>query len=329
MTSCHTCHIRPKLLHKRRRRGRDSHCQHQGGVSRCQRHGRVLEKLSETGGQGEQGRQGEVQGCSGERDTSSTSASFPLTTSCVPLSHALAAPSADIPLHRRRSIAYWVAMPPKKVSFKAPAASSPPSNPIAPPDDPAARLRSLLANTRPLSQDVGPAPTRPTLPSIPTVATLQAEVDQLKDERDMLTSLYREKSSELKELSRSHNALQDKLARLTEQLARVSAQVTSTVAAPAAVIPEPSPRLLTKDLASCAVQTDLIMTTADIMPKPPVKKSFAQAAKAPAPKPSAQPDEALSHLATTRLAPSRAGALPSQMSSTSSCILEQPSILPY
>ncbi|KAF8667460.1 hypothetical protein AX14_006340 [Amanita brunnescens Koide BX004] len=202
-------------------------------------------------------------------------------------------------------------MPPKKVSFKAPAALSSPSNPTAPPDDPAARLRSLLTNAKPLSRDVDsapPAPALPTLPSIPAVAALQAEVAELKHERDTLTSVYREKSSEFKELLRSHNALQDKLARLTEQLARVSAQVTSTVAASAAAAPEPLPRLLTKDLASCAVQTDPIMPTADVAPKPPVKKSFAQAAKALGSKPTVRPDRAMTPTRTQPLAPDSASS---------------------
>ena len=134
------------------------------------------------------------------------------------------------------------------------------------------------------------------------MAALQAEVALLKEERDMLTSVYREKSAEFKELSRSHNSLQDKLAHLTEQLARVSAQVTSTVAASAATTPAPPPRLLTKDFASCAVQTDPVMPPTDTAPKPPVKKSFAQAAKALGSTPTVQPDRATSSTRTQPLA---------------------------
>ena len=184
-----------------------------------------------------------------------TSASFPLTTTCVPVSHALAAPSADVPLHRRRSIACWVAMPPKKVSFKAPAAPSSPSNPIAHSDDPAARLRSLL---QPPSQPAVAGKTKLASASTSSsdVASLKADLVDLQEKYDILMETYEHKHANFRALTVDHTALQGQFECLTAKLERVSNQLSAFHSAAASA--STSPRPLTKDYTLCVVQMDPI-----------------------------------------------------------------------
>ena len=236
-------------------------------------------------------------------------------------------------------------MPPKKVSFKAPAASSSRSNPIAPPSgwhmpqtlpvrapapasapapsppatehDPAAKLRALLAGSKPhvpapvsvsslvASEDPfsgSPAPTEPpaisrsspqsqpvptstTKPALtgthPDVAALQSE---LRAQHTVIASLKEQlqrKSDDYRDLHALHLSLEKQLQNLTSTLLKPTA--------PAA--PAPSTRIMTKDTASCAVQTDLAPITAPL-PITPRTKSFAQAAKATAPRPTDKADKA-------------------------------------
>ncbi|KAF8653423.1 hypothetical protein AX14_008299 [Amanita brunnescens Koide BX004] len=232
-------------------------------------------------------------------DVSAPSASFPLTTTCVPFSHALAAPSADIPLHRRRSITCWVAMPPKKVSFKAPAASSSPSNPITPPDDPAARLRSLLYPP--------PQPASAGKTSTPhDVASLKADLVNLQEKYDFLMEAYENKRADFRALSIDHSALQHQFETLTTKFEQVSSQLsTSLPTATTAAASEPT-RPLTKDHASCAVQTDLTLPTPATVPDPPSKKTYAKATKASAAMSPVQPDKAPSSIPTQPFTPDSA-----------------------
>ena len=173
-------------------------------------------------------------------------------------------------------------MPPKKVSFKAAAAPSLPSNPIAPSDDPATRLRSLLYPSQPLPQ---PAPTNKTKPASASissdVASLKVDLVNLQEKYDFLMEAYEHKRADFCALTVDHTALQGQFEHLTAKLEQVSSQLT---AFHSAATPAPtSPRPLTKDYASCVVQTDPTPAVTAIVPNPPVKKSFAQAAKVPAP----------------------------------------------
>ena len=77
-------------------------------------------------------------------------------------------------------------MPPKKVPFKAPAASMSSSHTIAP---------SSASQPPPLSQLAPAGKTKLALASIPDVAALQAKLEDLREEKDMLTSIYRQSIS--------------------------------------------------------------------------------------------------------------------------------------
>ena len=61
---------------------------------------------------------------------------------------------------------------------------------------------------------------------------------------------------------------------------------------------EPPTRSMTKDYASCKVQTDPVLPTTATVPNAPDKKSFAQAAKVPAPLPSDKPDRTSTSIPT-------------------------------
>ncbi|KAF8697269.1 hypothetical protein AX14_001388 [Amanita brunnescens Koide BX004] len=153
-------------------------------------------------------------------------------------------------------------MPPKKVSSKAPTA--PPSKsasitPIAAP---------LPSQSLPQPAPAGKTKTATAVPSFDAASSAINEIlDTVYDifEHHTLTS----------ELINAHNSILNNM-RLVSDL--FDAITPSTVAP---IAPKPSTRSLTKDYASCKVQTDPILPITDIPPNPPVKKSFAQAAKAP------------------------------------------------
>ena len=247
-------------------------------------------------------------------------------------------------------------MPPKKVSFKAPTASSSRSNPIAPTSgwytpqtlpvrapapapalvppplasehDPAAKLCALLTSSRPLapapisvsssvaSEDPfsgAPAPTEPPITPIPPpqlqpvstskikpvltsthldAAALQSE---LRSQHAVIASLkeqLQQKSDDYCELHMLHLSLEKQLQDLRSTLPEL------------AVPPAPAASTcpVTKDTASSAVQTDPAPTMA-ISPKTSGKKSFAQAAKAPAPRPIDKAEKATTSLLTQLYAP--------------------------
>ena len=114
-------------------------------------------------------------------------------------------------------------MPPKKVTSKAPAAPSLPSNPITPSDDPAARLRSLLYPSQPLPQ---PAPANKTNPasasSSSDVASLKVDLVNLQERYDFLTEAYENKRADFHALTIDHTTLQGQFERLTAKLEQVS-----------------------------------------------------------------------------------------------------------
>ncbi|KAF8628598.1 hypothetical protein AX14_011228 [Amanita brunnescens Koide BX004] len=222
-------------------------------------------------------------------------------------------------------------MPPKKVSFKAPVASSLTSNPIAPSDNPADRLRSLLASSA--SRSGGPAPsslpapepvlrTAPSAPSLAAppsqtdiiashhstvkpasagtphdVASLKTDLVNLQEKYDFLMEAYEHKRADFRALTIDHSALQRQFESLTAKLEQVSGQLTISASEPT--------RPPTKDLASCAVQTDLVPTSATA-PEPPLKKTYAKAAKASATMPPVTPDKALSSIPTQPFTPDSA-----------------------
>ena len=72
-------------------------------------------------------------------------------------------------------------MLPKKAPPKAPAASSSKSAPIAP-------IPTL--QTQPPSQPAPAGMTKPAMASIPDITALQAEITDLKEEQDILSSIY-------------------------------------------------------------------------------------------------------------------------------------------
>ena len=183
-------------------------------------------------------------------------------------------------------------MPPKHPWTKVPAASSSTSNPIAPPHTSHPPLQSQ------------PAPAGKTKPSgpPPEVSSLQADLVDLREEYDILKSVYEEKRADYRALAASHSALQGKFERLTVQLEQVSTQLIAFQSAAAATAPRP----MTKDYASCKVQTDLIPAITVTSPKPSGQQSFAQAVKASAPQPSDKPISALTPVPTSPIAPDSA-----------------------
>ena len=195
-------------------------------------------------------------------------------------------------------------MPPKKVSSKAPAAPSPPSNPIAPSDDPATRLRSLLYPSQPVLQ---PAPAGKTkLASASTssdIASLKADLVNLQEKYDFLTEAYEHKRADFRALTIDHTALQGQFERLTAKLEQVSSQLAAfhQAATPAST----SPRPLTKDYASCVVQTDPTPAITVTSPNNLGQQSFAQAVKASASRPD-KPSAALTSVPTSPIAPDSA-----------------------
>ena len=88
----------------------------------------------------------------------------------------------------------------------------------------------------------------------------------------------------------------------------MSAQIAPSAVAPAAAISAPLTHPMVKDLALCTVQADPPLPTTATMPKHPVKKSFAQAAKASAPMPPDKPNRASASTPTQPFAPVSAPA---------------------
>ena len=205
-------------------------------------------------------------------------------------------------------------MPPKKVTFKAPAASSLPSNPIAPPDNPADRLRSLLASSsspsmpepslvaHPSQSNTTASPhstDKPASAGMPhVVASLKADLVNLQEKYDFLMEAYEHKRADFRALTIDHSALQRQFESLTAKFEQASSQLTIPASEPT---PPPA-----KDLASCAVQTDLALSTSAIAPETPLKKTYAKAAKASATTPPVKPDKALSSIPTQPSTPDSA-----------------------
>ena len=225
---------------------------------------------------------------------------FPLASICVPFSHGFAAPSAGSPLSSTQICVSRVAMPPKTAPYKAPVASFSKSAPIAPP---------AASQTQPLTQPASAGKTKLASAGIPDTTTLQAELEDLREMNTILEEEYRKKSSAFKELSRSHIALQGKFEHLTAQLERVSAQLAASQPAPAPVAAATLPRPMTKDYASCRVQTDPIPVITVTSPKSSGQQSFAQAVKASAPRLSDKPIVASTPAPTSPIAPDSASRI--------------------
>ena len=143
-------------------------------------------------------------------------------------------------------------MPPKKVSSKAPVASSASSAPIAVPSAPGWYIPSGSATSSPV-----PAPDT-------TVSHLARAFDEKCRELDALRLLYEE--------------VQKKLVDLREVLE------FERLAHSGLPLPSTAPSLPVKETAATAVQTDLPIPT---VAKPSSPKSFAQVAKTKAPRPPA------------------------------------------
>ena len=188
-------------------------------------------------------------------------------------------------------------MPPKNVPPKAPTASYLKSAPIAP---------LAASQTQPLTQPASAGKAKLASAGIPDTTTLQAELEDLREENTILEEEYRKKSSAFKELSRHHIALQSKFEHLTAQLEWVSAQLAAfqPMPVPAAATTPPCPPL-TKDYTSCVVQTDPIPAITASLPKNPGQQSFAQAVKASALRPD-KPSAAPTPVPTLPIAPDSA-----------------------
>ena len=205
--------------------------------------------------------------------------------------------TADSPLSSMQICDLWVAMPPKTVPSKAPAASYSKLATIAPLSAP---------QTQPSTQPAFAGKTKLASAGIPDTTTLQAELEGLREVKTILEEEYRKKSSAFRELSRNHIALQSKFEHLTAQLEWVSAQLTAfqPTPAPAAATTPPRPPL-TKDYASCMVQTDPIPAITASLPKNSGQQSFAQAVKASALRPD-KPSAAPTPVPTPPIAPDSA-----------------------
>ncbi|KAF8689761.1 hypothetical protein AX14_003187 [Amanita brunnescens Koide BX004] len=191
-------------------------------------------------------------------------------------------------------------MPPKTAPSKAPVASYLKSAPIAPP---------AASQTQPSTQPASAGKTKLASAGIPDTTTLQAKLEDLREMNIILEEEYRKKSSAFKELSRSHIALQGKFEHLTAQLERVSAQLAASQPAPAPVAAATPPHPMTKDYASCRVQTDPTPVITVTSPKSSGQQSFAQAVKAPAPRPSDKPIVASTPVPTSPIAPDSASCI--------------------
>ncbi|KAF8644603.1 hypothetical protein AX14_009384 [Amanita brunnescens Koide BX004] len=151
----------------------------------------------------------------------------------------------------------------------------------------------MQAIAQSLSTLAGKTKTAPAVPSFDAASSAINEIlDTVYDifEHHTLSS----------ELINAHNTILNKM--------RLGSDLFDAIQPPlmAPIAPEPSTRSVTKDYASCKVQTDPVLPITAIVPNTPVKKSFAQAAKAPAFAPSDKPDKASTSTPTQPLAPASA-----------------------